>query len=147
MQGEPSISDALQLQLAVQRPQDAVSLATSFAVRAVADKSADWQEGLALPAAVPGSGQLAVSAGVGHLPAVLSVYQQLPDWYPEQRWPEAFPALTLVTQAPVYRAYGLELSSTQLGLLDRAAADLQALSHPAWGLMHTSPDRCVAQGR
>lgn len=38
---------------------------------------AGWQEGLVLPEAVPGSGSLDLTAGVGNLPAVVALYDAI----------------------------------------------------------------------
>lgn len=131
-------SDALQLDLSVQRPQDAVFLATSFAV-AASNSTTAWQEGLELPAAVPGTGSLAVSAGVGYLPAVQAAFDALPAHRPQ--WAEAYPALMQATQAPVWRAYGLRLTTEQSDNVSFAIDQLATLSVPTFGLLHTDPNR------
>ena len=62
-------------------------MATSFSIQGTSATPAmgagGWQEGLALPAAVPGSGSLDLTAGVGHLPAVLAI---LAGAMRENRW-------------------------------------------------------------
>lgn len=74
-------TDALVINLPVEGLQEAVSVATSFAVDGSAE--AKWQEGLKLPEAVPGSGSLKIQAGVGRMPTILSLAGQLYDENPE----------------------------------------------------------------
>lgn len=47
-------------------------LATSFALQAT-DAGSTTAEGLALPAALPGSSNLEINAGVGRLPSILNI--------------------------------------------------------------------------
>ena len=62
-------SDAFTASLPVLAAQDSVFLATSMQVDGTA-AGTPWAEGIALPDAVPGSGSLSLSAGVGYLPTV-----------------------------------------------------------------------------
>lgn len=68
-------SDALLLTVPVEGLQESVVIASSFAIDGSETNS--WQEGLKLPEAVPGSGSLSIQAGVGRLPAVLSLADQI----------------------------------------------------------------------
>lgn len=72
--------DALVMTVPVEGLQEAVTLASSFAVDGSADKK--WQEGLQLPEAVPGSGYVKIQAGVGRMPAILSLVDQIYDENP-----------------------------------------------------------------
>eukprot|EP00965_Chrysotila_dentata_P126093 4167700-Pleurochrysis_carterae.AAC.2 len=56
--------------------QPQVSVATSRALQASAEPSV-WTEGVAFPAAVPGSGSISLAMGVGRLPAVAAVADTL----------------------------------------------------------------------
>lgn len=62
--------DGLQEGFPVRPTQDAVQVATSMAIRAN-EQGLPWTEGVEIPAHVPGSGTLEMTAGVGHYPAVL----------------------------------------------------------------------------
>jgi len=67
------VMDALELPLAVRAPQSTVLVATSLAITASSDAAAPlWPEGLDLPLAMPGSGQIDITAGVGNLPSVFA---------------------------------------------------------------------------
>ena len=70
--------------------QSQVTVATSFPIRPANGTGALWQEGLQLPAAVPGSGSMDLLAGVGYLPAVQSMYSSLAKGY---RWDLAIRAM------------------------------------------------------
>ncbi|CAD7696314.1 unnamed protein product, partial [Ostreobium quekettii] len=70
-------SDALRLTVPVLGLQDAVTVATSFAIQASEGEAAQATEGLDLPAALPGTGGLELLAGVGRLPAVLANARQI----------------------------------------------------------------------
>lgn len=72
---EEGASDALLLTVPVEGLQESVAIASSFAVDG--SGKSRWQEGLKLPEAVPGSGSLTIQAGVGRLPAVLSLAGQI----------------------------------------------------------------------
>lgn len=74
-------TDALVIDVPVEGLQEAVAVASSFAVDGNA--TGKWQEGLKLPEAVPGSGALKIQAGVGRMPTILSLTGQLYDQNPE----------------------------------------------------------------
>jgi hypothetical protein len=65
------LQDAIEGELPVLGQQEGVYAATSMAIQAGA-AAQPWAEGLALPGAVPYSGDLLLTAGLGHLPAVAS---------------------------------------------------------------------------
>ncbi|GMH44587.1 hypothetical protein BSKO_12539 [Bryopsis sp. KO-2023] len=97
-------SDALVINFPVEGLQEAVTVATSFAIDG--NSSSQWQEGLQLPQAVPGSGAIAIQAGVGRLPAVLSMADQLYKSNPEHKCPiDATFALALVAVPFVTETY------------------------------------------
>jgi hypothetical protein len=68
-----SVLDAFETNLSVKAPQSPVLVATSVALTGEgAGKTVQWTEGIALPRAMPGSGDLKLTAGVGHLASVVS---------------------------------------------------------------------------
>eukprot|EP00210_Caulerpa_lentillifera_P001100 g1061.t1 len=68
-------TDALQLEIPIEGLQEAVTVGTSFVIQG--DDVGAFTEGLALPAAVPGSGDIEVTAGVGRQPAVFAIANQV----------------------------------------------------------------------
>jgi len=73
--------DALELRIPVLGVQPPVQVATSRSLAAAAKPSL-WQEGIMLPDAVNGSGNLTLQLGAGHLPPLLSLSEallRLPD--------------------------------------------------------------------
>ena len=70
--------DAIEMEFEVKGAQPEVMVATSRAIRATGGVAL-WSEGISLPAAVPGSGGLNLTVGVGRLPAVLSAATILLD--------------------------------------------------------------------
>ncbi|GMH44588.1 hypothetical protein BSKO_12540 [Bryopsis sp. KO-2023] len=102
--GGQGASDALVINFPVEGLQEAVTIATSFAIDG--NSSSQWQEGLQLPQAVPGSGAIAIQAGVGRLPAVLSMADQLYESNPDHKCPiDATFALALVAVPFVTETY------------------------------------------
>ncbi|GMH38987.1 hypothetical protein BSKO_06885 [Bryopsis sp. KO-2023] len=106
-------SDALVINFPVEGLQEAVSITTSFAIHG--NSSSQWQEGLQLPRAVPGSGAIAIQAGVGRLPVVLSMTQQIYEVNPSHECPIdagfalAVVAIPFVTET--YKVLDLDPSS------------------------------------
>lgn len=76
-----SAIDALVVSIPIEGLQEAVSMASSFAVDGSADE--EWQEGLQLPEVVAGSGSVRIQAGVGRMPAILSLADQIYEQNPE----------------------------------------------------------------
>lgn len=72
----PGANDALQMSFPVLGQQEAVTLASSFAIEASEDGE-PWEEGLDLPEAVPGSGTINLISGVGNFPTVLSTAESV----------------------------------------------------------------------
>jgi len=68
--------DSFTVALPVLGAQDGVCIATSMAIDGSA-AGTPWPEGIVLPEAVPGSGDLVLSAGVGYLPTVQSLAHSL----------------------------------------------------------------------
>eukprot|EP00210_Caulerpa_lentillifera_P009043 g8630.t1 len=64
-------TDALQIEIPIEGLQESVTVGTSFVIQG--DDTGAFTEGLELPAAVPGSGDIAITAGVGRQPAVLAI--------------------------------------------------------------------------
>ncbi|KAK9809200.1 hypothetical protein WJX72_011244 [[Myrmecia] bisecta] len=85
-------ADSLQITIPVEGLQESVRVASSFAVQAVLPNATaaagpfqgSAQEGLALPAAAPGSGSIDIVAGVGHLPAVKAIAADLAEDQPDR---------------------------------------------------------------
>ncbi|CAD7704742.1 unnamed protein product [Ostreobium quekettii] len=75
--GGKGYKDALRLTVPVLGLQDAVAVATSFAIQATEGEGATAVEGLELPNALPGAGSIELLAGVGRLPAVLGHARQI----------------------------------------------------------------------
>ncbi|GMH44595.1 hypothetical protein BSKO_12547 [Bryopsis sp. KO-2023] len=102
--GSQGASDALVINFPVEGLQEAVTVATSFAIDG--NSSSQWQEGLQLPQAVPGSGAIAIQAGVGRLPAVLSMAEQIYESNPDHKCPiDATFALALMAIPFVTETY------------------------------------------
>ncbi len=68
-------SDALQLEIEIEGLQEAVTVGTSFTVQG--QDTQTFVEGIDLPDAVRGSGEILITAGVGRQPAVLAVAEQI----------------------------------------------------------------------
>ncbi|KXZ55787.1 hypothetical protein GPECTOR_2g1337 [Gonium pectorale] len=134
--------DALSLEIPVEGQQGAVWVATSFALSAdAASGSGDWQEGMQLPDAVPGSGGLALSAGVGYFPSVNATYDNLLLTEDDRPEPVAGPAVMWAT-LPAVLSYYSQSASEALGAEVKAAfKDLERLSNGQYGLMWHDPSR------
>ncbi|KAG2434208.1 hypothetical protein HXX76_007934 [Chlamydomonas incerta] len=133
-------SDSLSLELPVYGQQGDVWVATSFALKALPASDSDvvqWQEGLALPDAVPGSGGLSLTAGVGYLPALLAAYDTALQQENTRLYPEAPAALQWTLLPPLLSLYGQPPPDPeQQGAVAAAYADLQGLSRqPPVGLV------------
>eukprot|EP00892_Ulva_mutabilis_P003496 jgi/Ulvmu1/1518/UM011_0248.1 len=110
-------SDALQVELPSLLTQAPVVVATSFAVT---PGPRGFQEGLAIPAAVPGTGSLSVVAGVGNLPAQLAMTKRLFDATP--RFPVTAPwPVSIMALYAVLNQYGDAALDAPITLQERAA--------------------------
>ncbi|KAG2494912.1 hypothetical protein HYH03_006847 [Edaphochlamys debaryana] len=144
--GQPGgARDALSLDLAVHGQQADVWVATSFALAAT-PPSADadevqWQEGLALPDAVPRSGGLTLTAGVGHYPAIAAVYDALLKTEPDRIEPFAHPAMLWATLPRILKDYGQTASVEQTAAIEKGYKNLNTLTSDSWGLMWSLPER------
>ncbi|KAG2494914.1 hypothetical protein HYH03_006849 [Edaphochlamys debaryana] len=143
--GSVPAGDALELELAVHGQQADVWVATSFALAAT-PPSADadevqWQEGLALPDAVPRSGGLTLTAGVGHYPAIAAVYDALLKTEPDRIEPVAHPAMLWATLPALLSDYAQTASIEQATAIWGGFEDLVTLTSNVWGLQWTSPSR------
>ena len=144
----PTAADKLELKISIHGQQPPVAVATSRALVAAAQPSI-WREGIALPRAVPGSGHLSVSFGVGRLPAVESIGSSLLRQASVSPTPDyASPYLGLLTTLAALLPYAHALQSAPhtdaaallsatRAAMPRAAAALSALSN-GYGL-HSSP--------
>ena len=80
-----------------------VTLATAFSLRAT-PHGATSSEGLQLPAAVPGSGELVITAGVGRFPAIQSIGTQFFLSEPRE-YPNAYDAVAQIVFLPLIATY------------------------------------------
>ena len=92
--------DGVQVSLPIEGPQESVVVATSFVLAASDTRSGTSQEGLDLPEAVPGSGTIEMTAGVGQQPAVLSLAEQLIKRDPDVTCPYTGGYLLSITLIP-----------------------------------------------
>ncbi|GMH46152.1 hypothetical protein BSKO_14120 [Bryopsis sp. KO-2023] len=110
-------SDALVIDFPVEGLQEAVTLASSFAIDG--GNAGSWQEGLQLPDAVPGSGGVSIQAGVGRLPSILSLAQQIYERNPKHECPIsadyalALAAIPFITET--YDVLGLDRNELEKG--------------------------------
>jgi len=130
-------SDALQLSLDVKEQQTAVAVATSFSLRGD-DGVAPWQEGLDLPAAVPRSGSLDLIAGVGHLPAVNTMFQQTAE-HVSRDYPSSYDAMALATWPSILSYYNQQLPGSAEPNVSFAFQTLSDLNTQQYGLLSSMP--------
>eukprot|EP00198_Chlamydomonas_reinhardtii_P005013 XP_001694349.1 predicted protein [Chlamydomonas reinhardtii] len=135
-------SDGLQVSMPVYGQQGDVLVATTFSLTANGTTGGGWAEGVELPAAVPGSGGLTLTAGVGNLPAITAMYANLLQQERSvaeagDRYPYAERALTWAVLPPLLAAYGQPNTSSaaQDQQVTRGFADLGALTEPGLGLV------------
>ncbi|GIL54024.1 hypothetical protein Vafri_9574 [Volvox africanus] len=145
-------ADALQLQLSVAGQQGDVWVATSFALTALPPSSntssgssgggvVQWQEGMELPAAVPGSGGLNLTAGVGYFPAITIMYNNLEKVEGARSFASAIPGVLWATLPAVLFSYGQQvIVDRQSNLVDAGFADLAKLTN-SWGLLWGEPEQ------
>lgn len=82
--GLDEYEDGLEMSFPVYGQQEEIALATSFAIKGESENIATREEGLVLPEAVPGSGEIELIAGVGRLPSILeSAEEILNSWRPD----------------------------------------------------------------
>ncbi|KAG2447335.1 hypothetical protein HYH02_007664 [Chlamydomonas schloesseri] len=137
-------SDSLSVDLAVHGQQGDVWVATSFALKALPDSDVvQWQEGLALPDAVPGSGGLALTAGVGYWPSIAATYDTLAQRQGDYSgYAYAQPSMLWAVQPPLLQRYGQPASSAgPEALLHTAYTNLARLTLPNVGLVYSDPSR------
>ena len=116
-----------------------MTVATSFPLRPINGSGTTWQEGLALPATVPGSGALGLIAGVGYLPAVQNLYSSIAKGYSLTN-PNGYSSFALSTLPSALAAYNQELTLAQAINASFAIADaLGPLNHPTYGLLPYLP--------
>ncbi|GFH16882.1 A2M domain-containing protein, partial [Haematococcus lacustris] len=136
--------DALQVNVPVLAQQGAVTLATSFALRpSNSSQGPSWQEGLVLPQAVPGSGALGLVAGVGYLPALQIAFQGIVSQVNARDLsdPSASLALVLALLPNTLATYSQNLTTEQAGNVTSAVTALQQLTHSAYGLLPSLPEK------
>ncbi|GLI68405.1 hypothetical protein VaNZ11_012792 [Volvox africanus] len=145
--------DSLITELQVLGQQGDVWVATSFALSALPPSSnasssssgggggMQWQEGMELPAAVPGSGSLNLTVGVGYFPAVASMYETLQQTDVNRMYPEAPPALLWATLPSVLSYYRRTATVQQAAAIAGGFQDLALLTDSRLGLMWAPPSR------
>eukprot|EP01094_Clydonella_sp_ATCC50884_P020809 TRINITY_DN439_c0_g1_i1.p1 TRINITY_DN439_c0_g1~~TRINITY_DN439_c0_g1_i1.p1 ORF type:complete len:2206 (-),score=883.54 TRINITY_DN439_c0_g1_i1:214-6831(-) len=79
--GRERVLDAIGTGVEVLPPQQEVFVSTSMALRAAGDRR-EWDEGIAMPPALPGTGLLSLEAAVGFLPSVVSYARTLDHYRP-----------------------------------------------------------------
>ncbi|GLI68394.1 hypothetical protein VaNZ11_012780 [Volvox africanus] len=147
-------ADALQLQLSVAGQQGDVWVATSFALSALPPSSnasssssgggggMQWQEGMELPAVVPGSGGLNLTAGVGYFPAIASMYNNQEKVDGARSFASAMPGVLWATLPAVLFSYGQkDIIDRQLDLVVAGFDDLTKLTDLKSGLLWGAPER------
>ncbi|KAG2434214.1 hypothetical protein HXX76_007940 [Chlamydomonas incerta] len=139
-------SDSLSLELPVYGQQGDVWVATSFALKALPASDSDvvqWQEGLALPNAVPGSGGLALTAGVGYWPSIAATYDNLAQREEDYSgYAYAQPSMLWAVQPPLLQRYGQPASAAgPEALLHTAYTNLGRLTLSNVGLVYSDPSR------
>ncbi|KAG2426455.1 hypothetical protein HXX76_011686 [Chlamydomonas incerta] len=138
-------SDGLQLTVPVYGQQGDVLLATSFALTANGTTGGSWAEGMELPAAVPGSGGLTLTAGVGALPAITAMYANLLQQERSEaaaggeRHPYAERAMAWAVLPSLLAAYGQPNTSSAQDeqVMAHGFADLATLTDSGLGLVWT----------
>ncbi|GIL54039.1 hypothetical protein Vafri_9594, partial [Volvox africanus] len=144
--------DSLVAELRVLGQQGDVWVATSFALTALPPSSntssgssgggvVQWQEGMELPAAVPGSGSLNLTVGVGYYPAVASMYETLQQTDANRMYPEAAPALLWATLPSVLSYYRRTATVQQAAAITGGFQDVASLTDTRLGLMRSPPSR------
>ncbi|PNW72413.1 hypothetical protein CHLRE_16g677205v5 [Chlamydomonas reinhardtii] len=139
-------SDSLSLEVPVYGQQGDVWVATSFALKALPASDSDvvqWQEGLALPDAVPGSGGLALTAGVGYWPSIAATYDNLAQRQDDYSgYAYAQPSMLWAVQPPLLQRYGQPASAAgPEALLHTAYTNLGRLTLSNVGLVYSDPSR------
>lgn len=142
--GDDNAKDALKMVLVVEGQQAPVHVATSFALAAQSSSGAQWQEGLDLPDAQPGSGHVNLSAGVGHLPVVETYYKPLKGR--DLDYPEGYHSVAISVYPGFLSAYKKTTDAEGLGedrdLVLTAIKSLAGnLTHPELGLLYVEPSR------
>lgn len=98
-------ADAFTVTIPVLSPQGPVCVATSMAVDGTV-AGQPWLEGLVLPEAIPGSGSLTITAGVGNLPAVQELATALMQTLAYPNGLDLVSALTPVAMLAPYQLSG-----------------------------------------
>eukprot|EP00899_Mesostigma_viride_P016305 jgi/Mesvir1/24676/Mv21969-RA.2 len=133
-------NDAVQLGVPVLPHQGAVFLATSMALQAASSQATVWDEGMALPAAVPGSGSLMLAAGVNKLPAIKLLSSALltpPPYYSQPGGTWAISSLVPAAVLALYPSSGTEPLLADATRQHADSLDLLAgtLTKPCCGLV------------
>eukprot|EP00210_Caulerpa_lentillifera_P004932 g4706.t1 len=99
--------DAVEVRLSIEGLQEEVVIGTSFVLQSTLENSTS-SEGLDLPKAVPGSGTVAISAGVGQQPALIALTQQTQEADPEFKCPYDYESVLVAAFTPaVLNPYSL----------------------------------------
>eukprot|EP00899_Mesostigma_viride_P016306 jgi/Mesvir1/24677/Mv25138-RA.1 len=133
-------NDSVQLGVPVLPHQDAVFLATSMALQAASSQATVWDEGMALPAAVPGSGSLMLAAGVNKLPAIKLLSSALltpPPYYSQPGGTWTISSLVPSVVLALYPSSGIEPLLADATRQHADSLDLLAgtLTKPCCGLV------------
>ncbi|MEW5301344.1 MAG: hypothetical protein WDW36_004208 [Sanguina aurantia] len=132
-------ADALVIQLDVLGP---AYLATSFSLtgasgsRGSSNLTSAQTEGLSLPAVVPGSGSLSVTAGVGHLPSLISLFEALAGDM-NSTTPDAYVCVDFATLPSLLALYQQPIPQDLLRLINVAFLTLNHLTDPVLGLQYS----------
>ena len=151
-----SSGDAIEMEFEVKGAQPEVMVATSRAIRATGGVAL-WSEGISLPAAVPGSGGLNLTVGVGRLPAVLSaatILLDAPTRGGRQPISDAAAPELVASLAPLAMLlpYAAQLTTTRRWIdrataqLSVAAAALAPMTDASTGLHYSRKAKEIAEG-
>ncbi|GMH35163.1 hypothetical protein BSKO_03031 [Bryopsis sp. KO-2023] len=150
--------DALVIDFPIEGLQEAVTVASSFAIDG--NSSQQWTEGLQLPNAVPGSGDVKIQAGVGRMPVILSLAEEIYLQNPNHECPLhphhslALSAIPFITET--YKVLHLDrnalapqtgdILSGMLTNLTAAIESLKEMTTDRLGLTRDNIERCRREG-
>jgi len=130
------VMDAALYPQSVYGQQEAVYIATSFAVTAGQPSN----QGFDLPAAVSFSGVLDINAGVGRLPAVLALSQSILDQVNVAWDPSSLAILASLSPRPLLEQYKATLGGVE-NAFNTAFLRLPAYTVPNYGLQYSAEHR------
>jgi hypothetical protein len=136
---EGEVIDAFEASVVVLGAQEPVFVASSVAIDAT-ESGAEWNEGIALPAAVPHTGTLVIDAGVGHLTSIYSYCRAILAMPYLSAYPTSDAIASSLAPRAVLDPYpAVSVDAAQLGKLTRtefshAINHLRARTIPEYGL-------------